>query len=544
MENVNDIKNSKEYSDFREYQEFRKFKAEQWKSARSKAQFTDDAKIQPQDKEIEDAVLGALMLERDAYAIVCDLLRPESFYDPGNQKIYAAINKLGVMQQPIDMLTVTQQLRADGALDDVGGPVRISELTSNVASAAHIEYHARIVAQKFLARRLISFCSEIEKKSFDESYDIDDLLQEAEGKLFEISQGNLKKDFTQIDPVINSAMEQIEAAGKRESGLSGLQTGFHNLDKLTSGWQNSDLIIIAARPAMGKTAFVLSMAKNMAVDYNTPVAIFSLEMSNLQLVNRLISNVCEIEGEKIKSGRLSRQEWEQLNSRVRSLFSAPLYVDDSPSLSILELRTKARRLVKEHGVKIIIIDYLQLMNATGMKFGSREQEVSMISRSLKQLAKELNIPVIALSQLSRKVEERNDGNKRPQLSDLRESGAIEQDADIVCFIHRPEYYTRSTTDAENRDIRGMAEFIVAKHRSGSVDDIEMTFVARFARFQNRSEPMPFEKGTMASKINDDPGPQEVYIPAPADGQPNAVDASAMGLGNDAQGGPMPDFLKE
>ena len=544
MENVNDIKNSKEYSDFREYQEFRKFKAEQWKSARSKAQFTDDAKIQPQDKEIEDAVLGALMLERDAYAIVCDLLRPESFYDPGNQKIYAAINKLGVMQQPIDMLTVTQQLRADGALDDVGGPVRISELTSNVASAAHIEYHARIVAQKFLARRLISFCSEIEKKSFDESYDIDALLQEAEGKLFEISQGNLKKDFTQIDPVINSAMEQIEAAGKRESGLSGLQTGFHNLDKLTSGWQNSDLIIIAARPAMGKTAFVLSMAKNMAVDYNTPVAIFSLEMSNLQLVNRLISNVCEIEGEKIKSGRLSRQEWEQLNSRVRSLFSAPLYVDDSPSLSILELRTKARRLVKEHGVKIIIIDYLQLMNATGMKFGSREQEVSMISRSLKQLAKELNIPVIALSQLSRKVEERNDGNKRPQLSDLRESGAIEQDADIVCFIHRPEYYTRSTTDAENRDIRGMAEFIVAKHRSGSVDDIEMTFVARFARFQNRSEPMPFEKGTMASKINDDPGPQEVYIPAPADGQPNAVDASAMGLGNDAQGGPMPDFLSE
>ena len=544
MENVNDIKNSKEYSDFREYQEFRKFKAEQWKSARSKAQFTDDAKIQPQDKEIEDAVLGALMLERDAYAIVCDLLRPESFYDPGNQKIYAAINKLGVMQQPIDMLTVTQQLRADGALDDVGGPVRISELTSNVASAAHIEYHARIVAQKFLARRLISFCSEIEKKSFDESYDIDDLLQEAEGKLFEISQGNLKKDFTQIDPVINSAMEQIEAAGKRESGLSGLQTGFHNLDKLTSGWQNSDLIIIAARPAMGKTAFVLSMAKNMAVDYNTPVAIFSLEMSNLQLVNRLISNVCEIEGEKIKSGRLSRQEWEQLNSLVRSLFSAPLYVDDSPSLSILELRTKARRLVKEHGVKIIIIDYLQLMNATGMKFGSREQEVSMISRSLKQLAKELNIPVIALSQLSRKVEERNDGNKRPQLSDLRESGAIEQDADIVCFIHRPEYYTRSTTDAENRDIRGMAEFIVAKHRSGSVGDIEMTFVARFARFQNRSEPMPFEKGTMASKINDDPGPQEVYIPAPADGQPNAVDASAMGLGNDAQGGPMPDFLSE
>ena len=541
MENVNDIKNSKEYSDFREYQEFRKFKAEQWKSARSKAQFTDDAKIQPQDKEIEDAVLGALMLERDAYAIVCDLLRPESFYDPGNQKIYAAINKLGVMQQPIDMLTVTQQLRADGALDDVGGPVRISELTSNVASAAHIEYHARIVAQKFLARRLISFCSEIEKKSFDESYDIDDLLQEAEGKLFEISQGNLKKDFTQIDPVINSAMEQIEAAGKRESGLSGLQTGFHNLDKLTSGWQNSDLIIIAARPAMGKTAFVLSMAKNMAVDYNTPVAIFSLEMSNLQLVNRLISNVCEIEGEKIKSGRLSRQEWEQLNSRVRSLFSAPLYVDDSPSLSILELRTKARRLVKEHGVKIIIIDYLQLMNASGMAFGSRQEEVSTISRSLKGLAKELNIPIIALSQLNRGVESREgiDG-KRPQLSDLRESGAIEQDADMVCFIHRPEYYKIYQDDRGN-DLRGMAEIVIAKHRNGAVGEVLLRFKGEFTRFSNPEDdmviPMPGETvGPMlGSKMNRDSVGSVPPPPAP-DFEPQSGNPFATPIGGD---GPLP-----
>lgn len=542
MENVNDIKNSKEYSDFREYQEFRKFKAEQWKSARSKAQFTDDAKIQPQDKEIEDAVLGALMLERDAYAIVCDLLRPESFYDPGNQKIYAAINKLGVMQQPIDMLTVTQQLRADGALDDVGGPVRISELTSNVASAAHIEYHARIVAQKFLARRLISFCSEIEKKSFDESYDIDDLLQEAEGKLFEISQGNLKKDFTQIDPVINSAMEQIEAAGKRESGLSGLQTGFHNLDKLTSGWQNSDLIIIAARPAMGKTAFVLSMAKNMAVDYNTPVAIFSLEMSNLQLVNRLISNVCEIEGEKIKSGRLSRQEWEQLNSRVRSLFSAPLYVDDSPSLSILELRTKARRLVKEHGVKIIIIDYLQLMNASGMSFGSRQEEVSTISRSLKGLAKELNIPIIALSQLNRGVENREgEEGKRPQLSDLRESGAIEQDADMVCFIHRPEYY-KIYTSADGSDLRGMAEIIIAKHRNGAVGDVRLRFIGQYTRFQNPEDdmviPPPTEGGgaTFGSRMNAPIGSTATPPPPSAADFPPQTDNPFGGVGSD---GPLP-----
>ena len=453
-----------------------------------KVDFSEGGKLQPQNKDVEEAVLGALMLERDAFANVCDLLTPESFYDPANQKIYDAIRKLGLNQEPIDMLTVTQQLRKDGTLDAVGGPIHISELTANVVSAAHIETHARIVAQKFLARELIEFCSGIAGKAYDESYDVDDLLQEAEGTLFKISQNNLKKDFTQIDPIITQAIEQIALAGQRESGLSGLPTGFHQLDKLTSGWQNSDLIIIAARPAMGKTAFVLSMAKNMAVDYNVPVALFSLEMSGTQLVNRLISNVCEIEGKKIKSGRLTAAEWEQLNTRVRKLFSAPIYTDDTASLSIFELRTKARRLVREHGVKIIIIDYLQLMNATGMKFGSREQEVSMISRSLKQLAKELNIPIIALSQLSRKVEDRKDSNsKRPQLSDLRESGAIEQDADIVCFIHRPEYYSHSAEDGENKPIKGKAEFIVAKHRSGAVDDVEMRFVARFARFQNWSD---------------------------------------------------------
>ncbi len=531
---ADDAQNTKEYRDFREFQEFRQYKASQRK-AQFKSKFSDDGKLQPQDKEIEDAVLGALMLERDAYAMVCDLIKAESFYDPANQKIYAAINTLGINQQPIDMLTVTQQLRADGTLDEVGGPMHISELTANVASAAHIEYHARIVAQKYLARRLITFCSQIEQKAFDESYDVDDLLQEAEGKLFEISQGNLKKEYTQIDPVLNTALTQIEQASKREDGLSGIRTGFDDLDKLTSGWQNSDLIIIAARPAMGKTAFVLSMAKNMALDNKTPVAIFSLEMSNLQLVNRLISNVCEIESEKIKSGRLNAMEWEQLNFRIRSLYEIPLYIDDSPSLSVFELRTKARRLVKEHGVKIIIIDYLQLMNATGMKFGSREQEVSTISRNLKQLAKELNIPIIALSQLSRKVEERNDGNKRPQLSDLRESGAIEQDADIVCFIHRPEYYTKSGTDAEGRNIKGMAEFIVAKHRSGSVDDVEMTFVARFARFQNRTEG---DYRTIDSQINGS------EVPPTSDNGLDQIDTSAFPMNDNAFPGPNPDFLKE
>ncbi len=458
-------------------------------------------RMQPRDKDLEEAVLGALMLEKDAYTTVCDILKPESFYEPANQKIYEAIQQLGALQQPIDMLTVTERLRHNGTLEEVGGAVYVTELTTRVASGAHIEYHARIVAQKYLARELISFASAIEAKAFDESNDVDDLLQEAEGKLFEISQHNVKKDVTQIDPVIGQAIEQIQAAANRTSGLSGLESGYHALDKLTSGWQNSDLIIIAARPAMGKTAFVLSMAKNMAVNYNTPVAIFSLEMSNLQLVNRLISNACELEGEKIKSGRLQPTEWDKLMSRVKHLYSAPLYIDDTPSLSVFELRTKARRLVREHNVKFIIIDYLQLMNASGMKFGSREQEVSMISRSLKQLAKELNIPIVALSQLNRSVESRTDG-KRPQLSDLRESGAIEQDADIVCFIHRPEYYLRSDQDANGNDIRGLAEFIVAKHRSGSVDDVKLRFVARYARFENWDDNANYTSATVGSKLNE------------------------------------------
>ncbi len=463
-------------------------------------------RIPPRDKDLEEAVLGALMLEKDAYTIVCDILKPECFYEPAHRKIYESIQHLGAAQKPIDMLTVTEQLRLDGYLDEVGGPVYVSELTSRVLSGANVEYHARIVAQKYLARELISFAGDIERQAYDESNDVDDLLQEAEGRLFEISQRNVKKDVTQIDPVIGQAIMQIQASSNRTSGLSGLETGYHDLDKLTSGWQSSDLIIIAARPAMGKTAFVLSMAKNMAVNYNTPIAIFSLEMSNLQLVNRLISNVCELRGEKIKSGQLTPMEWDQLMSRIKQLYGAPLFIDDTPSLSIFELRTKARRLVREHKVKFIIIDYLQLMNASGMKFGSREQEVSMISRSLKQLAKELNIPIVALSQLNRSVESRGDSNskdgKRPQLSDLRESGAIEQDADMVCFIHRPEYYLHSEYDAENNYIGGLAEFIVAKHRSGSVDDVKMRFRKEFARFENWDESPAIATASVGSRLND------------------------------------------
>ncbi|NDV78787.1 replicative DNA helicase [Dysgonomonas sp. 511] len=477
------------------------------KRPKETSQIPDIGKIQPQARELEEAVLGALMLEKDAYSLVSDILKPESFYDNVHQIIYKAILSLAIRQAPIDMLTVVEELRKEGELEVVGGPVYIAQLTEKVASAAHIEFHARIIAQKYLARELISFSSLVSNKAFDETSDVDDLMQEAEAKLFEISQRNVKKDFTQIDPVIKEALDLLDKAASRSDGLSGLQTGFTALDKMTSGWQNSDLIIIAARPAMGKTAFILSMAKNMAVSYKYPVAVFSLEMSNVQLVNRLIVNTCEIPGEKIKNGQLAPYEWEQLDFKIKELYEAPIFVDDTPSLSVFELRTKARRLVREHGIKILIIDYLQLMNASGMNYGSREQEVSMISRSLKGLAKELNIPVIALSQLNRGVEGRAGAEgKRPQLSDLRESGAIEQDADMVCFIHRPEYY-KIFEDDKGNSLIGLAELIIAKHRNGATGDVLLRFKSEFARFQNVDDDYNFGAGqSFTSKINNSPTP--------------------------------------
>jgi len=348
------------------------------------------------------------------------------------------------------------------------------------------------VAQKALARELITYTSTIQRMAFDEGQDIDELMQTAEGRLFELSKTNMRKDFTQINPVLDEAYQMVQKASARTDGLSGLGSGFDELDSITSGWQNSDLVIIAARPAMGKTAFVLSMACNMSVRQRIPVAMFSLEMSNVQLVNRLISNVCQIAGSKIRSGQLADYEWKQFDLNIKELYDAPFYIDDTPSLSVFELRTKARRLVRDYGVKIIIIDYLQLMNASGMSYNSRQEEVSTISRSLKGLAKELNIPIIALSQLNRSVETRVGTNpdspdtKRPQLSDLRESGAIEQDADMVCFIHRPEYY-KIYKDQHGNDLHGIAEIIIAKHRNGAIGDIKLRFVGEYARFSNRSE---------------------------------------------------------
>ena len=450
---------------------------------------SDYGRLQPQAIDMEEAVLGALMVEQNAFSIVSEILRPESFYEERHKKIFAAIMNLAINQKPVDILTVKEQLARSGDLEDVGGPFYITQLSSRVASSAHLLYHARIVAQKALARELITFSSDIQSKAFDETMDVDELMQETESKLFQISQQNMKRDYTQIDPVVNEAYELIKKAAARSDELSGLASGFTKLDKITSGWQKSDLIIIAARPAMGKTAFVLSMAKNIAVNNRKPVALFSLEMSNVQLVNRLISSVCEIPGDKIKSGQLADYEWQQLDYKLRELHEAPLYVDDTPSLSIFELRTKARRLVREKQVEVIIIDYLQLMNASGTSYGNRQEEVSTISRSLKGLAKELDIPIIAISQLNRGVENREgEEGKRPQLSDLRESGAIEQDADMVCFIHRPEYY-KIYTSADGTDLRGMAEIIIAKHRNGAVGDVRLRFIGQFTRFQNPEDDM-------------------------------------------------------
>ena len=479
------------------------------------------AHIQPQATEIERIVLGSLMIDKDAFSMVSEILKPETFYEPRNQKVYQAIQTLSMEDHPVDIMTVTEELKKEGTINDVGGPGYILELSSRVASSAHIEYHAKILAQKFLARQLISFSSVIETKAFDETVDVDELMQEAEGSLFEISQKNMRQDYTHINPVVKDAVSILQKAAANKGGLTGLSTGYTKLDDYTSGWQPSDLVIIAGRPAMGKTSFALSLAKNIAVDLQEPIAFFSLEMSNVQLVNRLISNVCEISGKKILNGQLDDEEWSRLDKSISALQNAPIYIDDTPGMSIFELRTKARRLVREKGVKIIMIDYLQLMNASGARFGSRQEEVSTISRSLKGLAKELNIPVLALSQLNRTVENR-DGleGKRPQLSDLRESGAIEQDADMVLFVHRPEYY-RLFQDEKGNDLRGKAQIIIAKHRKGSTGDVLLNFKGEYTRFDNIDEMRsPIGGGEIiGSKINGDDNDFPPYIPPGPDVAP-------------------------
>jgi len=442
-------------------------------------------KVPPQALDLETAVLGAMMLEQYAVNKVIDILQPEMFYKQSHIHIYQAIKSLFGKSEPVDIMTVNQELKKEGLLDIAGGSYYIMQLTNRVASGANIEFHARIIQQKYIQRELIRISSKIIKEAFEETTDVLDLLDKAETSLFEVAENNLRRSAVNIEDVVKEAIQNIEEASKHEGNISGIPSGFHRLDNLTSGWQPSDLVILAARPGMGKTAFVLSLARNVAVDYDKSVALFSLEMSAVQLVTRLISSETEISGDKLKKGNLTPEEWSQLNTNISALNKAKLFIDDTPALSIFELRAKSRRLKSQHDIQMIIIDYLQLMSA-GADKGNREQEISSISRSLKALAKELNVPIITLSQLNRSVETRG-GTKRPQLSDLRESGAIEQDADMVCFLYRPEYYNIETNENNDPYPAGYTELIVAKHRNGALEDIPIKFLSSFAKFTNLTE---------------------------------------------------------
>lgn len=476
----------------------------------------EHGKVPPNATDLEEAVLGALMLESDALNDVVEILKPESFYKIEHKKIFEAITDLFSKSQPIDILTVTSWLKQDGSLDLVGGPYFVSQLTDRVASSANAEFHARIIAQKFIQRELIRVSGETYHEAFDETTDVLDLLDKAEANLFAVAEGNLRKSFDSMSALVTKALKSVEEAASKDGGITGVATGFSELDKMTNGWQGSDLLIIAARPAMGKTAFVLSMTRNIAVDFKKPVAFFSLEMASVQLVNRLISSESGIPGEKLKKGSLDKNDWEHMHASLKQLGEAPIYIDDTPALSVFELRAKCRRLKAQHDIQMIIIDYLQLMTAGSNMKGNREQEISTISRSLKALAKELDVPVIALSQLSRAVETRG-GTKRPMLSDLRESGAIEQDADMVMFLYRPEYYGIETSEETNLPTEGLTELIVAKHRSGATGTVPLRFVNTLAKFTNYDDPefsiaggmMPsteFDNPnvmTLPSKFNDD-----------------------------------------
>ncbi|MAE83373.1 MAG: replicative DNA helicase [Flammeovirgaceae bacterium] len=440
-------------------------------------------KMPPQAIEIEEAVLGALMLERDALTNVIEILKPDSFYKDANRMIFEAIVHLFNNSEPVDIKTVVHQLRKNATLEIVGGAYYVSELTTKVNSAANIEYHARIIAEQSIKRQLIHISSEIQNDAYEDTKDVFDLLDKAQQSLFDVSESHIRKNFDQMSSLMHQAIQEIEERKNQSDGLTGIPSGFTALDRNTSGFQRSDLIIIAARPGMGKTAFVVSALRNAAVDFNIPVAIFSLEMSSVQLVHRMVSGEAELESDKLRKGNLEGYEWQQLISKTSKLSQAPIFIDDTPGLSILELRAKARRLVAQHGVSILVIDYLQLMSGDSSgNGGNREQEIAQISRSLKMIAKELNVPVIALSQLSRAVETRG-GDKRPQLSDLRESGSIEQDADMVMFLYRPEYYG-ITQDENGMPLQGQGIVIIAKNRHGKLEDVPLKFIGKYTKFED------------------------------------------------------------
>lgn len=441
-------------------------------------------KLPPQAKELEEAVLGAIMLEKGAFDTVVEILTPECFYVDGHQRIFKAFQSLAQNSMPIDILTVVEELKFRQELDLVGGAYNVTRLTNMVVSTANIEAHARIILQKFIQRELIRISGEIIADAYEDSTDVFDLLDESETKMFNITNNYLKKNYDDIGNVLAKTINRIDELRNRTEDISGVSSGFRSLDSVTFGWQPTDLIILAARPAVGKTAFALNLARNAALSPTkpTPVAFFSLEMSAGQLVSRILSAESEIPLSKITRGKLENYEYEQLHSRgIRRLEQAPIYIDDTAALNIFEFRAKARRLVNKNKVGLIIIDYLQLMSGSGDKHGNREQEISTISRNLKSLAKELNIPIIALSQLSRAVESRKE-SKIPQLSDLRESGAIEQDADMVMFIYRHDYY-EIKADENGESTTGQTIIKIAKHRNGSLETIHLTANLEIQKFE-------------------------------------------------------------
>ncbi len=447
----------------------------------------------PQAIDIEEAVLGALLLEPEVVPDILDQLQADCFYKDVHKKIFEAITTLSSRNDPVDIFSVSDELSKRGELEEVGGMAYLSQLSTKIGAAAHVEYHTKVLLQKFLQRELISISYEVQKAAFDDSLPVDDLIDSAEEKVFTLAQRNVRNETKPILSVINRAVEQIEINQQREDGLSGVPSGYTGIDRVTFGWQPADLIILAARPSVGKTAFVLTMARNMVVDHHIPVAFFSLEMPDTQLVTRIMVSETGLPSEKLRGAKkMTEGEWTQLHDGLNKLSRAPLWIDDTPSLSIYEFRSKARRLVNKQHVKLIIIDYLQLMTGPPELKGMREQEVAAISRSLKAIAKELNVPIIALSQLNRSVETRG-GNKRPQLSDLRESGAIEQDADIVMFIHRPEFLGVQ----DEGGFPGETDLIIAKHRNGEVRDVKMRFLSSEVKFVDYDD-RPFDEPDKAS----------------------------------------------
>jgi replicative DNA helicase len=441
-------------------------------------------KVPPQAKDLEEAVLGAIMLEKNAFDNVIEILHSECFYVDAHQHIFKAFESLAQKSLPIDILTVVEELKIKELLDAVGGPYAITKLTNAVVSTANIEAHARIILQKFIQRELIRISGEIIGDSYEDSTDVFDLLDDAEQKMFNITNNYLKKNYEDIGNALAKTINRIDELRTKKEEISGVPSGFASIDKVTYGWQPTDLIILAARPSVGKTAFALNLARNAALHPTKPTAVgfFSLEMSSAQLVSRILSAESEIMLEKISRGKLEDYEYQQLHTKgIKRLELAPIYIDDTAALNIFEFRAKARRLVNKHKVGLIIIDYLQLMSGTNDRGSNREQEISNISRGLKGLAKELGIPIIALSQLSRAVETRKE-SKMPQLSDLRESGAIEQDADMVMFIYRPEYYEQMANE-NGESTRGETNIRIAKHRNGSLENIKLRALLHIQKFE-------------------------------------------------------------